>query len=168
MSLPEEDRYLKTREDLIDYMTVCLGGRVAEQLVFGAVTTGAANDLQKVAEITHAMVNHYAMGTAGVRPARLDRHRDRLRALAPASATRSSASSSGRPSGPPARSSPSTAPSSTSSPRRCSSRRCSTARDLDRILGDVPQLDRARPRRRSLRIAAADPGPTGLARPRPS
>src|SRR4051812_36298888 len=49
MSLPEEDRYLKTREDLIDYMTVCLGGRVAEELVFGAVTTGAANDLQKVA-----------------------------------------------------------------------------------------------------------------------
>jgi cell division protease FtsH len=64
MSLPEEDRYLKTREDLIDYMAVCLGGRVAEQLVFGAVTTGAANDLQKVAEITHAMVNHYAMGSS--------------------------------------------------------------------------------------------------------
>src|ERR671916_593564 len=64
MSLPEEDRYLKTREDLIDYMAVCLGGRVAEQLVFGAVTTGAANDLQKVAEITDAMVNQYAMGDA--------------------------------------------------------------------------------------------------------
>jgi len=64
MSLPEEDRYLKTREDLVDYMTVCLGGRVAEELVFGAVTTGAASDLQKVAEITFAMVNHYAMGTA--------------------------------------------------------------------------------------------------------
>jgi cell division protease FtsH len=64
MSLPEEDRYLKTREDLIDYMTVCLGGRVAEQLVFGAVTTGAASDLQKVAEICHAMVHQYAMGAA--------------------------------------------------------------------------------------------------------
>ncbi|HEX8084084.1 MAG TPA: AAA family ATPase [Solirubrobacteraceae bacterium] len=64
MSLPDEDRYLKTREDLIDYMTVCLGGRVAEQLVFGAVTTGAANDLQKVAEITHAMVHHYAMAAS--------------------------------------------------------------------------------------------------------
>ncbi|HEX2086363.1 MAG TPA: AAA family ATPase, partial [Solirubrobacteraceae bacterium] len=64
MSLPEEDRYLKTREDLVDYMTVCLGGRVAEQLVFGAVTTGAANDLQKVAEITHAMVHHYAMAAS--------------------------------------------------------------------------------------------------------
>ena len=64
MSLPDEDRYLKTREDLIDRMTVCLGGRVAEQLVFGAVTTGAANDLQKVAEITHAMVHDYAMAAA--------------------------------------------------------------------------------------------------------
>ncbi|HEX8121678.1 MAG TPA: AAA family ATPase [Solirubrobacteraceae bacterium] len=64
MSLPEEDRYLKTREDLIEYMTVCLGGRVAEQLVFGSVTTGAANDLQKVAEITHAMVHNYAMAAA--------------------------------------------------------------------------------------------------------
>jgi cell division protease FtsH len=64
MSLPDEDRYLKTREDLVDYMTVCLGGRVAEQLVFGAVTTGAANDLQKVAEITYAMVHHYAMAAA--------------------------------------------------------------------------------------------------------
>jgi cell division protease FtsH len=64
MSLPEEDRYLKTREDLIDYMTVCLGGRVAEELVFGAVTTGASNDLQKVAEITRAMVQDYAMGAS--------------------------------------------------------------------------------------------------------
>jgi cell division protease FtsH len=65
MSLPEEDRYLKTREDLVDYMAVCLAGRVAEQLVFGSVTTGAASDLQKVAEICHAMVNHYAMGASG-------------------------------------------------------------------------------------------------------
>ncbi len=63
MSLPEEDRYLKTREDLIDYMTVCLGGRVAEQLVFGEVTTGASSDLKKVAEIAFEMVHYYAMGT---------------------------------------------------------------------------------------------------------
>jgi cell division protease FtsH len=64
MSLPEEDRYLKTREDLIDYMAVCLGGRAAEKLVFGAVTTGASNDLQKVAEIVRSMVDQYAMGTS--------------------------------------------------------------------------------------------------------
>jgi cell division protease FtsH len=42
-------------------MTVLLGGRVAEQIVFGAVTTGAANDLQRVEEITHAMIHQYAM-----------------------------------------------------------------------------------------------------------
>ena len=50
MNLPDEDSYLKTREELIDQMTVLLGGRVAEQTVFGAVTTGAANDLLRVAE----------------------------------------------------------------------------------------------------------------------
>ena len=62
VNLPDEDCYLKTREELIDQMTVLLGGRVAEQIVFGAVTTGAANDLQRVAEITRAMVHEYAMG----------------------------------------------------------------------------------------------------------
>jgi cell division protease FtsH len=63
VNLPDEDSYLKTREELIDQMTVLLGGRVAEQVVFGAVTTGAANDLQRVEEITHAMVHEYAMGS---------------------------------------------------------------------------------------------------------
>jgi cell division protease FtsH len=63
VNLPEEDSYLKTREELLDQMTVLLGGRVAEQVVFGAVTTGAANDLQRVEEITHAMIHQYAMGS---------------------------------------------------------------------------------------------------------
>jgi cell division protease FtsH len=69
MNLPDEDSYLKTRDELIDQMTVLLGGRVAEEIVFGAVTTGAANDLHRVAEITHAMVHEFSMGTAtaGVR-----------------------------------------------------------------------------------------------------
>jgi cell division protease FtsH len=66
LNLPAEDRYLKTREELLDYMTVLLGGRVAEQVVFGAITTGASDDLQRVASISHEMVNDYAMGTAGV------------------------------------------------------------------------------------------------------
>jgi cell division protease FtsH len=64
LNLPAEDRYLKTREELIDYMTVLLGGRVAEQVVFGAITTGASDDLSRVAEISQAMVHDYAMGTA--------------------------------------------------------------------------------------------------------
>ena len=63
VNLPDEDSYLKTREELVDQMTVLLGGRVAEQIVFGAVTTGAANDLQRVEEITHAMIHQYAMGS---------------------------------------------------------------------------------------------------------
>src|SRR5688572_8215596 len=64
LNLPEEDRYLKTREELIDYMTVLLGGRAAEQIVFGAITTGASDDLARVAEISRSMVHEYAMGTS--------------------------------------------------------------------------------------------------------
>jgi cell division protease FtsH len=63
LNLPEEDRYLKTREELIDFMTMLLGGRAAEQLVFGSITTGASDDLKRVAEIAHAMVHEFAMGT---------------------------------------------------------------------------------------------------------
>jgi cell division protease FtsH len=66
LNLPAEDRYLKTREELLDYMTVLLGGRVAEQIVFGAITTGASDDLGRVADIAHSMVHDYAMGSAGV------------------------------------------------------------------------------------------------------
>jgi cell division protease FtsH len=65
LNLPDEDRYLKTREELLDHMTVLLGGRVAEQIVFGEVTTGASDDLQRVAQVARAMVYDYAMGTPG-------------------------------------------------------------------------------------------------------
>jgi cell division protease FtsH len=63
LNLPEEDRYLKTREELVDFMTMLLGGRAAEQLVFVSITTGASDDLKRVAEIANAMVHEYAMGT---------------------------------------------------------------------------------------------------------
>jgi cell division protease FtsH len=63
LNLPDEDRYLKTREELINHMAVLLAGRAAEQLVFGAITTGAADDLHRVAETSRAMVHEYAMGT---------------------------------------------------------------------------------------------------------
>jgi cell division protease FtsH len=66
LNLPAEDRYLKTREELLDYMTVLLGGRAAEQIVFGAMTTGASDDLKRVASIAHQMVHDFAMGTAGM------------------------------------------------------------------------------------------------------
>ena len=66
LNLPAEDRYLKTREELLDYMTVLLGGRVAEHVVFGQVTTGASDDLKRVAGIAHSMVHDFAMGNAGL------------------------------------------------------------------------------------------------------
>ena len=66
LNLPAEDRYLKTREELLDYMTVLLGGRVAEQVVFGAITTGASDDLKRVADISHSMIHDFAMGNAHV------------------------------------------------------------------------------------------------------
>jgi cell division protease FtsH len=64
LNLPEEDRYLKTREELIDFMTMLLGGRAAEQLVFSSITTGASDDLKRVADIARSMIYEYAMGTA--------------------------------------------------------------------------------------------------------
>ncbi len=63
LNLPEEDRYLKTREELIDFMAMLLGGRASEQLVFGSITTGAADDLKRVSGIARSMVRDYAMGT---------------------------------------------------------------------------------------------------------
>jgi cell division protease FtsH len=63
LNLPEEDRYLKTKEELLDYLVVLLGGRVTEHIVFGQVTTGASDDLRKVHEISRSMVTQYGMGT---------------------------------------------------------------------------------------------------------
>jgi len=64
LNLPEEDRYLKTREELIDYMAMLLGGRAAEEIVFGSITTGASDDLSRVADISRSMIHDYAMGTS--------------------------------------------------------------------------------------------------------
>ncbi len=64
LNLPQEDRYLKSREELLDYMKVLLGGRVAEQITFGRVTTGASDDLSKVTMIARSMVYEYGMGTS--------------------------------------------------------------------------------------------------------
>jgi cell division protease FtsH len=59
--LPDEDRYLHTREELIDWMKIGLAGRAAERVVFGRVTNGAANDLEKVTSLARAMVFEYGM-----------------------------------------------------------------------------------------------------------
>jgi cell division protease FtsH len=63
LHLPEEDRYLQSRQEMIDWMVVGLGGRVAEHIVFDDVTTGAANDLQKVYDVSRRMIAEYGMGT---------------------------------------------------------------------------------------------------------
>ena len=64
LNLPQEDRYLKSRGELIDYMKVLLAGRVSEQITFGRVTTGASDDLSRVTAIARSMVHEYGMGTS--------------------------------------------------------------------------------------------------------
>jgi len=58
---PTEDRFLMTREELENKMAVLLGGRAAELLVFGHLSTGAADDLRRVTDIARAMVTRYGM-----------------------------------------------------------------------------------------------------------
>jgi len=61
LNIPAEDRYLHTKEELVDMMKVFLAGRAAEQIVFGRVTNGAANDLEKATELARSMVFEYGM-----------------------------------------------------------------------------------------------------------
>jgi len=58
---PTEDRYLMTRPELLDRLAVLLGGRVAEELVFGEISTGAQNDLQRATDSARSMVAEYGM-----------------------------------------------------------------------------------------------------------
>ncbi len=64
LHFPDEDRYLKTRAELMDQMTVLLAGRAAEELIFGGITTGASDDLKRVASISRSMIHEWAMGTS--------------------------------------------------------------------------------------------------------
>ncbi len=61
ISLPTEDKFLTTRAELADTMAMTLGGRAAEEIVFGEITTGASNDLEKVTETAKQMVMRYGM-----------------------------------------------------------------------------------------------------------
>jgi cell division protease FtsH len=61
LQMPVEDRYLLTEEELLGKINVLLGGRAAEELVFGKVSTGAANDLTKAADIARRMITDYGM-----------------------------------------------------------------------------------------------------------
>ena len=62
MSLPEEDRYVLSKDELEDWLKVTLGGRAAEQIVFGRITNGAANDLERATAIARSMVFEWGMG----------------------------------------------------------------------------------------------------------
>ncbi|MDY0042785.1 MAG: cell division protein FtsH, partial [Desulforhabdus sp.] len=59
--LPTEDRYLMTRDELLDRLQVFLGGRVSEEVIFGDISTGAQNDLQRATDIARSMVTEYGM-----------------------------------------------------------------------------------------------------------
>jgi cell division protease FtsH len=64
LALPTEDRYTHTKAELTDRLAMLLGGRTAEEVVFGDVTTGAADDIDKATEIARAMVTSYGMSDA--------------------------------------------------------------------------------------------------------
>lgn len=61
LQLPTEDRYLMTKTELLDKLAVLMGGRIAEDLIFGEISTGAQNDLKRATDIARSMVKEYGM-----------------------------------------------------------------------------------------------------------
>ncbi|MGK2949577.1 MAG: ATP-dependent zinc metalloprotease FtsH [Acidimicrobiales bacterium] len=61
LALPTEDKYLRTRSELEDTMAMLLGGRTAEELVYGEITTGASDDIERCTDMARAMVTQYGM-----------------------------------------------------------------------------------------------------------
>ena len=61
ISLPQEDRSYQSKKELVEQVAVCLGGRVAEELMLGDISTGASNDLERATAIARAMVTKYGM-----------------------------------------------------------------------------------------------------------
>jgi cell division protease FtsH len=61
---PTEDRYLMTRAELLDRLDVLLGGRTAEEIIFGEVSTGAQDDLQRATDLVRHMITRYGMSDA--------------------------------------------------------------------------------------------------------
>jgi cell division protease FtsH len=155
LNLPEEDRYLKTREELIDLMTMLLGGRAAEALVIGSITNGAADDLSRVTVIAHSMVHEWAMGT-GITSMRIDEGKtsdsmrrtidDEVRELAD-EAMRSAVEllAAHR-------------PQLDQLANKLLSEESLEREDIDRVMSGVPQARPARRPQSHLGIAAADPG----------
>lgn len=65
LMLPKEETYLSTKKELVDTISGLLGGRVAEELIFNEMTTGAQNDLERATKIARAMVTEYGMSELG-------------------------------------------------------------------------------------------------------
>ena len=61
MQVPEEEKYLMTKDELLARIVTLFGGRAAEELVFGSITTGASNDIEKATSLARAMVTQYGM-----------------------------------------------------------------------------------------------------------
>jgi cell division protease FtsH len=61
LTLPEQDKFLMTREQMRDELAMLMGGRVAEEIVAGDITTGAANDIEKATKVARQMVTEYGM-----------------------------------------------------------------------------------------------------------
>jgi cell division protease FtsH len=61
LSLPEEDKYLVSRDELMDQIAGIMGGRVAEEIVFGDITSGAENDIQRATQMARRMVTQWGM-----------------------------------------------------------------------------------------------------------
>jgi cell division protease FtsH len=80
MQLPLEDRYLLQRGDLLNQMAILLGGRAAEEIAVGEISTGAQNDLQRVTDVARSMVTEWGMseklGTVNYDPGRRNRFLD--------------------------------------------------------------------------------------------
>ena len=65
LMLPKEEKYTATKTELLEQIMGLLGGRVAEEIVFGEITTGAHNDFEKATKIARSMVTEYGMSTLG-------------------------------------------------------------------------------------------------------
>ncbi|MBP5211623.1 MAG: AAA family ATPase, partial [Pyramidobacter sp.] len=65
LQLPKEDRFLASKNQLMNNICVLLGGRVVEDIVFGDITTGASNDLERATQTARSMVTQYGMSTLG-------------------------------------------------------------------------------------------------------
>ena len=151
--LPEEDRYLHTKEELVDRMIVALAGRAAEEVVFGRVTNGAANDLEKVTEIARSMVFEWGMADTRLVP---HDARRQLRALGgdeAAARRRAGAAHRRRLRRGRATAAASTARRSTGSRQRCSRRRRSCATRCRRS-SQTSSPSRVRPRPSACRASS--------------